>query len=804
MRNLETMIGRNISHYKILEEIGRGGMGVVYKAEDIKLKRTVALKFLSPMVVGSEEEKTRFYHEAQAAAALDDSNICAVHEIEEWEEPQGGKQTFIVMAYVEGQSLKEKIASGPLKITEAVAIAIQIAQGLQAAHEKGIVHRDVKPANILLTTRGQVRITDFGLAKLAGRTKVTQTGTTLGTAAYMSPEQARGEPVDQRTDIWSLGVVLYEMLTGQLPFKGEYEQAILYSIMNDDPEPPTALRSGVPMELERIVLKALAKNPDERYQHVDDLLTDLRRVQIQTEKHPSFKQSEKRFTPKKRDRKKFFVLSFFVFMLLLSVLFIFRRKLMSPGNTVQDLQNGWWQNSIAVLPFEDLSPQKDQEYFCDGMTDDIITKLSNIRELKVINRTSVLRYRNTTKDIKQIGEELGVANILQGSLRREGKRVRINAQLVKVDNGFNLWAKSFDFKIEDLFAVQEEVSRAIARALKVKFSPQTLAGFDTRRSTDLDFYEYQLKASYFVNRFLASRREQDFQKALKMIHKMLAIDSTDARPYVWLGWCYENHYTVSGNPEDQKKVLDFGRIAYRLDPQMAEANGAMGWIHFEKKDYAKAFQFYSKALQIKSNMSPINHVVGIFYYYLGLFEQAVVYFRRASALDPFFLYSTLLLADSYRNLAQFDQATTYYHKALEIAPDNPTANLRYADLLIRTRNFREAEEVIRRVETKQPTYPLLPYYRALLFAARGEKEQALAQMKNPPAEVYALLGLKDQAIQYIAKHKEESSYQYLSLLHNPYFDSLRGDSRFEQIVAGQKKVYQKRVELYGKLVVENL
>ncbi|RME00358.1 MAG: serine/threonine protein kinase, partial [Calditrichaeota bacterium] len=267
------MIGKTISHYRILEKLGEGGMGVVYKAEDTKLKRTVALKFLSPMAVGSAEEKTRFLHEAQAAAALDDSNICSVHEIEEAE-----GQTFIVMAYVEGQSLKEKITAGPLKIDEAIHIAIQIAEGLQAAHEKGIVHRDVKPANVLLNEKGQVRITDFGLAKLAGRTRVTKTGTTMGTVAYMSPEQARGERVDHRTDIWSLGVVLYEMVTGQLPFQGDYEQAVVYSVINEEPEPPTALRSGVPMELERIILKTLAKNPDERYQHVGDLLTDLRMV----------------------------------------------------------------------------------------------------------------------------------------------------------------------------------------------------------------------------------------------------------------------------------------------------------------------------------------------------------------------------------------------------------------------------------------------------------------------------------------------------------------------------------------------
>src|SRR5574341_351425 len=268
------MIGKTISHYKIIEKLGEGGMGVVYKAEDMKLKRIVALKFLPSSIMASEAEKTRFVHEAQAAAALDHPNICTIHEIDE-----ADGQLSIAMAYVEGQSLKEKIAAGPLKLDEAFNIAMQVANGLQAAHEKKITHRDIKPANIMITTKGQVKIMDFGLAKLAGRSALTKAGMTLGTVAYMSPEQGRGEEVDHRTDIWSFGVVLYEMITGQRPFKGEYDQAVMYSIMNEAPEPITGLRTGVPMTLERIVNKALAKKPHERYQHCDEILVDLRSLQ---------------------------------------------------------------------------------------------------------------------------------------------------------------------------------------------------------------------------------------------------------------------------------------------------------------------------------------------------------------------------------------------------------------------------------------------------------------------------------------------------------------------------------------------
>ena len=271
------MIGKTVLHYRIIDELGRGGMGVVYKAEDTRLKRTVALKFLTPQALGSEEEKTRLVHEAQAAAALSHANICTVYEIDEAEgSDKSGMYTFIAMEYVEGRNIREKIESGPLKLDEILDIAIQVAEGLNEAHEKGIFHRDIKSTNIMVTDKGRVKIMDFGLAKLSGKTKLTKTGMTMGTAAYMSPEQARGERVDHRTDIWSFGIMLYEMITGQLPFKGEYEQAMVYSIMNEEPEPVTGLRTGVPMELERVVNKALAKIPDERYQHADELIVDLK------------------------------------------------------------------------------------------------------------------------------------------------------------------------------------------------------------------------------------------------------------------------------------------------------------------------------------------------------------------------------------------------------------------------------------------------------------------------------------------------------------------------------------------------
>ena len=372
------MIGRTISHYKIIEKLGEGGMGIVYKAEDTKLKRTVALKFLPPELTRDPEAKKRFIQEAQAASALEHNNICNIHEIDDTDDGQ----TFIVMACYEGEILKDKIQKGFLKIEEDVEIAIQIAEGLKKAHEKGIIHRDIKPGNIFITNNGVVKIFDFGLAKFAGQTKLTKADTILGTMAYMSPEQTRGKEVDHRTDIWSLGVVLYEMLTGKIPFKGEYDQAVMYSIVNEQPEPITGIRTGVPIELERIVNKALAKAPAERYQHIDEMLVDLKAILKQVETGKT-KQPPTHVKPAKRKPVYLYgwIAIIIALVIFVGIYFLFGKK-----ETI---------NSIAVLPFENLSDDKLNAYFSDGVTEDIIAQLTKIRNLKVIGRTSVISWSLT-------------------------------------------------------------------------------------------------------------------------------------------------------------------------------------------------------------------------------------------------------------------------------------------------------------------------------------------------------------------------------------------------------------------------
>ena len=390
------MIGKIISHYKILEKIGGGGMGVVYKAEDTRLKRTVALKFLPPELTRDEEAKKRFIHEAEAASSLEHANICNIHEIGETD----NGQMFIVMSSYEGETLKKKIEKGPLKLKEALSIIIQIAEGLAKVHEKDIIHRDIKPANIFITNDGVVKILDFGLAKMSGQTQLTQLGSTVGTAAYMSPEQVQGVKIDKRTDIWSLGIVFYEMLTGELPFKGDYEQAVIFSVLNEEPEFLSKIRTDVPRQIEEIINKSLSKNPGKRFSNVTEIINALQPAleELKTGESRSFS----RILGRKQRRLlyRLTIISAAVIAILIYLWFNYNK--------------GLKPISIALLPLENISKETDQEWFSDGMTDALITDLAKISGLRVISRSSVMKFKGTGKSASEIAHELNVNYIVEG------------------------------------------------------------------------------------------------------------------------------------------------------------------------------------------------------------------------------------------------------------------------------------------------------------------------------------------------------------------------------------------------------
>ncbi|MCK5222486.1 MAG: protein kinase, partial [Candidatus Aminicenantes bacterium] len=539
-------------------------------------KRIVALKFLPPELTRDEEAKKRFIHEARAAATLDHPNICTVYEIGETEDGQ----MFIAMGYYEGQTLKEKIANGPLPLADGINISIQIAEGLQEAHTKGIVHRDIKSANIIITDKGVAKILDFGLAKLKGQTKLTKEGTTLGTVAYMSPEQASGEEADHRSDIWSLGIILYEMITGQVPFKGEYDQAIMYAIMSEDPEPVTGLRTGVPNDIEKIINKTLEKDQSDRYQHADDLIVDLRKVKKDSK--PEVQISKKSIQKKIRKPVKLFLIPGIILLMVIVFAGYFvlkeilktEKALIHQADGIKKITEIKWKNSIAVLPFSNISADKEQQYFCDGMTEDIITKLSYIKDLKVISRTSVMKYKKTEKSIKEIGKELDVENILEGSVRKEKNRIRITAQLIRVADDAHLWAKNYDRNLESIFEVQDEVSNSIAQSLEVKFAPEVLRSMGSGQTKNTLAYEYYLKGMYIFNsRYYLDMNDKNFNAVVDIFKKALEIDPDYARAYGGLAWVYGNHYIYTRDIIYFNKALKFSKKARELAPDSIEGYG---------------------------------------------------------------------------------------------------------------------------------------------------------------------------------------------------------------------------------------
>jgi non-specific serine/threonine protein kinase len=638
----------------------------------------VALKFLPLGLTRDPEAKQRFIHEAQAASALEHPNICTVHEINETEDDR----LFICMAYYKGETLKERIESHlpkVLNLREVLDIAIQVAEGLQAAHEKGIVHRDVKPANVMVTARGQVKIMDFGLAKLSGRTQVTQEGTTLGKISYMSPEQARAEQVDHRTDIWSFGVMLYEMVTGQLPFRGEYAQAVIYSIMNEEPEPVTALRSGVPMELERIVGKTLEKNKEDRYQHVDELLTDLRRLGKDLESAPV---AVSRAAPEKPLwRKVTPVLAGGVaIVLLLLAAWLFQKEGAHEARG----------KSVAVLPFTAITQTEEDQIFSDGMHDDIITQLAKIRDLKVMARTSVVQYKNTQKRISDIGKELGVAAILEGSVRRAGDRIRIVAQLIDAESEEHLWAETYDRDYADVFAIQSDMAQQIALALQATLTTEERNLIESRPTENMKAYDYYLKGNYYWHNAFT---DEGNKKAVEMYEKAIELDPNFAMAYARLAQAslslypgitpYLHSYNMDASDIEPPQEMYIQKAKSALDragelgPDLFETHLARGTYFNTTRHYDRAYKEYNLALAIQPNNSEIYGEIAWLFISQGKMERAMDYFKKKyESSQPGTIqayWGSVMLAYIYKLLRKWQEAEKWSNIAMAINPEMPQA-----------------------------------------------------------------------------------------------------------------------------------
>ncbi|UCH85672.1 MAG: protein kinase [Candidatus Latescibacterota bacterium] len=752
------MIGQTISHYRIVEKLGKGGMGVVYRAEDTKLKRTVALKFLPTELTRVEQAKKRFVHEAQAASALDHPNICTIHEIDATEDGR----TFIVMACYTGETLEKRVERGALSIDETLRFGIQIASGLARTHQNAIVHRDIKPGNLFITTDNEVKIVDFGIAKLAGRTKITRTGRTVGTISFMSPEQARGGEVDPRSDIFSLGAVLYNMMTGRLPFEAEHEAAVIFKITSEDPIPLSDHRGDVPKALQRVIYRALRKDPRKRYQSADDMLADLRAIQTAIA-------AGRRAPRVKTGKRRRLLVSVLLACVIVSAAIVAVNRYVLPPPAVEPTAGVM----IAVLPFKNLGPSAD-EYFADGVTEAITARLAGVRGLGVISRQSAIQFKDSQMSLRQIGADLGVTYILDGTIQRErpsdpSSRVRVIPQLVRVDNDTRVWTAIYDEEMAELFHVQSMIAEQVATALDVRLIGDDRRAIAEQYTDNIEAYEYYLRGRDHT----AVLYDENVHIAEKMFKK--AIDLDDEFALAWAGlsmvrsWLY---FSLS-----QKHQLEPAREAAQraldIDSDLPEAHMALGFFYYRcLRDHREALKHLSAAQRLRPSDDHVIQTLAHVHRREGNWETALQLYRRSQRLNPRAFMTCFGLGQTYRYLREYDKAETMLTRAIALSPRTSIGYLDVELLYISwdgntKRAARVLEDAIRMVG---PTNLPGRYYSAVTRILYSKSKDVTEQLDAVRLGVH-----EDDAIDYYfnkAVILEQTGRVERSLA---YYDSLRAE-----------------------------
>ena len=685
------MIGKNISHYKILEKLGEGGMGVVYKAEDTKLKRTVALKFLTPQALGSEEERTRFVYEAQAAAALNHPHIATIYEIDEVK-----GETFIAMEYVDGQSLKEKIESGQPKLDETLDIAIQVAEGLWEAHERGIVHRDIKPGNIMVTSKGQAKIMDFGLAKLAEQTQLAKTDTTMGTVAYMSPEQARGEAVDYRTDIWSLGVVLYELLTRQRPFSGEYDAAILYSIVNEEPVPATQINTAIPAEVEGVINKALQKQIEDRYPSMQEMLDDLKQIRWRLD---SGAQRPLGVTKKRLQRMPLRKTVLILTAILLTALVIFALVLLP------SFRDDITPVSVAVFDFENHTQDST---FAGILAELLITDLAQSPHVQILSKER-MRDLQHELGIETINDSTGfilsrlaqTQTLVSPKILQIGETFRINASVYDVTTKDLLFAEHVQGKGEDaIFEMIDELSKKIKAGLKVIPRGDTGHYRELSELTTSSLEAYKL---YALGRSLYPGG--DPLKSIPFVEQAVALDSTFVDAHRALAILYNS---IGDSPSALLSAQRAKELSREKDA--TEFFRSVIIEYRVRRNWDQAIEYMKRYLELKPDDVGMHLQLGhVLSRYKKAFEEAISQFEKVIALDPKNLSGQLgpaynYLGHAYLYLGQFEKAMDALNRYQSLAPNKPDPLHSIADALSFEGRYEEAIAQYSEVIRKHPSF----------------------------------------------------------------------------------------------------
>ena len=775
-------VGKIISHYKILEKIGEGGMGVVYKAHDTKLDRPVAMKFLPTNLTVSAEEISRFEQEARAVSALNHPNIETIHDVDEVD-----GQKYIVLEYIPGGTLKSKLKQlksedKGFSLGEVLDYGIQISEGLAHAHRHRIIHRDVKTENIMLTEEGKVKLTDFGLAKLRGTVHQTKTGSTLGTAAYMSPEQVRGEEVDQRSDIFSFGVVLYELATSHLPFQGEYEAALSYSILNENPLSTNSVRPDVPSTLEKIINRCLEKDKTRRYQQADEIATDLRAVQ--QEIPPSLK------AKKKATKLPLFIGGSIFVLAVMSITYLF--LLHKPAPHIE--------KSIAVLPFVDMSSQRDQEYFCDGMTEELINRLSNIQTLRVPARTSAFTFKGRTEDIRGIGGKLNVQMVLEGSVRKAGKELRITAQLINVADGYHLWSETYDRELKDVFAIQDEISSAIVNALKLKLTPREIEKISERPIDNVKAYECYLKAQRQIMRF----NEKSLDSALVFLQAAIDIMGDNAQLFAGMASVYRQYANIGIRQEDYlEKAEAYARKALALRPNLASALFELGMLAIYQEypsNLIDNFQYYKRALEANPNEIRALQAVASCYVQIGKPSKAYTFLERSEHQDPLNPHRYNYRGFNYLYDCQFEPALEQFRLFYQSDPTSPLAQTSYSTILALNGKRNEALAVIDRIGKSDSANVMTTFSLMLKHALLNDKESAM-RLITPDfrktcwrdfewsywvADFLSLAGAREEALDWLENAISRSFINYPFMQCDLFLNNIRNEERFKKIMGKAK------------------